>query len=237
MSTFSLFSLLDNRSRPTPQRTSRGNHYASIIDAWLVTWNNEYLAWASIPIADWKADRLDILLFLSDQPVLIDLRSHWGTSTTPYAAAASDWQEPAVSVTGNLTGNAIFTPNAATTELGQHATGISTTNALAVSGYLLKTQPITRAIQNGETALDPQIHIRTIGESGVFRVYTLFSDRSRPTRTWTTHTGYSARTRLHFNNVRKWRSIRIYVGRRKIFISYSRTLSNQVNYAIRHTTT
>lgn len=174
MSTFSLFSLLDNRSRPTPQRTSRGNHYASIIDAWLVTWNNEYLAWASIPIADWKADSLDILLFLSDQPVLIDLRSHWGTSTTPYAAAASDWQEPAVSVTGNLTGNAIFTPNAATTELGQHATGISTTNALAVSGYLLKTQPITRAIQNGETALDPQIHIRTIGESGVCSGFTPF---------------------------------------------------------------
>lgn len=160
-------SLLDRRGRRVgPSRLARGNHYCSIIDAYYAHWGGEYVAETLFDPDDVANDLVDTFVFMQDVPVSLQLQSFWGTSTTPYAANVSNWEER-VWVTGSLADNAIMNPESATTEYGRQVIGTTLTHALSVRGYMLATMCHARDLLNAETPLRPSLHLRAWSEGAV----------------------------------------------------------------------
>ena len=147
-------SLKHRSERMNPvQKLARGNWAPSDFDAWYGDLAGEAFALGVFDIS--MSTIIRTMVFGNDYPILCQLRTYYGVSTTPYISVATNYLEEPSYVYGDLAGNMLITPDDAVTTPGQAASGTTATNAVRVEGYIIRSTLKDRNLVNVAADVDP----------------------------------------------------------------------------------
>jgi len=95
------------------------------------------------------------VVFTNDAVIYSRMTTLYGTSTTPFASVETGYIEEPTYNHGDAAGNLVVTPVDTVLAPGQAIKGPTVTNAVDVTGYLLRTSLKDRSIEADQTPLDP----------------------------------------------------------------------------------
>lgn len=154
-------SLIPERERQAPPwKRPRGNYNDSEIWAAL-----SELSGADVVVSSHTAGHyVGILLFMQDYPITTRGQSFYTAFDSPSALNFDDYVEFLVSI-GNLAGNLIITPDDASIDLFEQATGPTLTNLVQIQGYYVYGVILDRTITLAAAAVNPTYKVRATSEA------------------------------------------------------------------------